>query len=78
MEHLELSYLKKKLNLYLYIPPHSAHPPPGVLCGLITGMLKHIYRLTTDAADKKSSVVDLFHLLLASARPPSFRYPTNV
>ena len=55
---------EKKLNLYLYIPPHSAHPP-GVLRGLITGMTKRIYRLTTDAADQKSSVVDLFNRLLA-------------
>jgi hypothetical protein len=61
---------EKKLNLYLYIPPHSAHPP-GVLCGLITGMLKRIYRLTTDTADQKSSVVDLFHRLQARGHQAS-------
>ena len=54
---------EKELNLYLYIPPHSAHPP-GVLRGLITGMTKRIYRLTTDAAYQHSSVIDLFNRLL--------------
>jgi hypothetical protein len=48
---------EKNLNLYLYIPPHSAHPP-GVLRGLTTGMLKHIYRLTTDATD----ILPLFNI----------------
>jgi hypothetical protein len=61
---------EKELNLYLYIPPHSAHPP-GVLRGLITGMLKRIYRLTTDAADQHSSVIDLFHRLLVRGHEAS-------
>jgi hypothetical protein len=61
---------EKELNLYLYIPPHSAHPP-GVLRGLITGMLKRIYRLTTDKADKHSSVIDLFHRLLVRGHQAS-------
>jgi hypothetical protein len=61
---------EKKLNLYLYIPPHSAHPP-CVLRGLITGMLKRIYRLTTDATDIQSSVVDLFQRLLAQGHQAS-------
>jgi hypothetical protein len=55
---------EKKLNLYLYIPPHSAHPP-GVTFGLIFGMIKRIFRLTTDTADQKSAVTDLFRRLQA-------------
>jgi hypothetical protein len=35
---------EKLMNLYLYISPHSSHPP-GVLYGLIVGQLHRIFRL---------------------------------
>jgi hypothetical protein len=41
---------KKPMNFYLYLPPHSAHPP-GVLPGLIISMTKQIYALTTEHAN---------------------------
>jgi hypothetical protein len=37
---------EKHLNLYLYIPPRSAHPPHG-LHSLISGRITHIQRITT-------------------------------
>jgi hypothetical protein len=39
---------KKKQNLYLYIPPHLAHPK-GMLNGLIFGITLRIHRLCSTA-----------------------------
>jgi hypothetical protein len=50
---------EKGMNIYLYIPPHSAHPP-GVLKGLISGMILRILRLTSDPADRKEHVQRFF------------------
>ena len=41
---------EKLLNLYLFIPPHSAHPP-GVLNGLVLGNCHRIYTLCSDPTD---------------------------
>jgi len=30
---------QKAMNLYLYIPPHSAHPP-GMIKGMVYGLLR--------------------------------------
>ena len=47
---IRFTLFEKPPNLYLYLPPHSAHPP-GVLTGLIYGMIQRAYRLTTDSID---------------------------
>jgi hypothetical protein len=49
----------KMLNLYLYIPPHSAHSP-GVLRGFIIGMVSPIFCLTAAWKDKKIAVCVFF------------------
>jgi hypothetical protein len=55
---------EKQLNLYLYVPPSSAHSP-GILNGLIYGMLLRIYRLTTDPADCQEMIQNLYNRLVA-------------
>jgi hypothetical protein len=60
---------EKKLNLYLYLPPLSAHPP-GVLRGLIYGMILRIYRLTSDPTQCETMVKTFFGRLLARGYSP--------
>ena len=38
---IETTLFEKRLNLHLYIPPHSAHPP-GLLPGIVYGTLFRI------------------------------------
>jgi hypothetical protein len=59
---LRTKLFEKELHLYLYLPPHSAHPP-GLLKGLIAGMIYRILRLTTDAADIRSDIQNLYNRL---------------
>ena len=47
---LHTTLFEKLLNLYLYIPPHSAHPP-GVLSGLVLGNCYRIYSICSDSRD---------------------------
>ena len=41
---------EKPMALYLFIPPHSAHPP-GVLTGHIFGNILRVFRLNSDEQD---------------------------
>ena len=52
------------MNLYLYIPPHSAHPP-GVLLGLIYGNISRIYNLCSEDNDKKRLIAAFYQRLIA-------------
>jgi hypothetical protein len=58
------SLYSKPLNLYLYIPPQSAHPP-GVLNGLISGIIYRIYTLCSDPLDIRHRLQDFWNRLLA-------------
>ena len=61
-EHVNTTLFEKALNLYLYIPPHSAHPP-GVLTGLVLGNCHRIYSLCSDKADIIAHIRKFFHRL---------------
>ena len=64
---------EKPMNLYIYLPPRSAHPP-GVLPGLIIGMAKQIYALTTEQPDQIKSLRRLFLRLCNRGHdPPSLQ-----
>ena len=48
---ISTSLFEKPLNLHLYIPPHSAHPP-GLLPGIVQGTLFRIFTLCSDHEDR--------------------------
>ena len=60
---------EKELNLYLYLPPSSAHPP-GVLKGLVHGMIYRIIRLTSDKTKQKEFISALYNRLLYRGYSP--------
>jgi hypothetical protein len=60
---ISTTLFEKALNLHLYIPPHSAHPP-GVLSGLVMGNLHRIYTLCSEQEDINQRVRQFYHRLL--------------
>ena len=59
---IDTTLFEKSLNPYLYIPQHSAHPP-GVLRGLIAGMIHRIYHLTTIDTHFKTAIHSFYKRL---------------
>jgi hypothetical protein len=60
---IETTIYEKKLNLYLYLPPHSCHPP-GVLKGLIFGFAYRAKSLCTNPNDRIPFLRKCYHRLL--------------
>lgn len=61
---------EKILNSYLYLPPHSAHAP-GILSGLINGMITRIARLTTQRFEINKHINDFYTRLLHRGYKPT-------
>ena len=60
---LETALFHKPLALHLYLPPHSCHAP-GVLYGLICGMVLRIHSLCSRAKDIDKELVFFFRCLV--------------
>ena len=58
-----MSYAKP-LNLYLYLPPSSAHPP-GLLKGHIFGHIKKLYMQNTEFGNFRRFSLQFFERLMA-------------
>ena len=61
---IQYSTYQKPMNLFLYIPKHSASPP-GLLKSLVFGLVGTYKRQNSDAEDFKLNVKKLFNRLLA-------------
>ena len=60
---------EKILNSYLYLPPHSAHAP-GVLTGLINGMITRIARLITFRPEINQHIINFYNRLISRGYKP--------
>ena len=61
---IETTIFKKKMNLHLYIPPYSAHPP-GLLPGIVYSTLFRIFTLCSSKDDKANCTKVFFKQLIA-------------
>ena len=68
---LKFKTFQKKLNLYLYIPPHSAHPP-GTIRSLIFGLTRKYWQQNSDPNDFRDIIKLLYTRLLARGHNPAF------
>jgi hypothetical protein len=59
----DITLYEKPLNLYLYIPPSSAHPP-GMATGLIFGMVLRIMKLCSKITDVQRQICVFYRRLL--------------
>jgi hypothetical protein len=67
---LTTTLYQKAMNLYLYIPPHSAHPP-GVLTGHIYGNIFRIQRLYSEETDRQNLKREFYQRLIVRGYKPS-------
>ena len=79
---IDNTLFEKRLNLHLYIPPHSAHPP-GLLTGIVYSTLFRILTLCSCGTDKLQRTKVFFKHLIrgifrkAITHAKSYNGPTN-
>ena len=64
LNKIETTLFNKKMNLHLYIPPHSAHPT-GLLPGIVYSTLFRIFTLFSSKDDKANCTKVFFKRLIA-------------
>ena len=67
-QSISFSTYQKEHNLYLYLPPHSAHPP-GITRSLIHGLIRKYWIQNTHSQDFHKMTKLLFQRLLARGHP---------
>ncbi len=65
---------EKALNLHLYLPTTTAHPP-SVLKGMVHGTVKRIHRLSSDEANQRDSTRDFYIRLRQRGYTPRLLHP---
>ena len=69
LTQISFSTFQKQHNLYLYLPPHSAHPP-GITRSLVYGLLRKYWTQNTHLTDFHNITKLLFNRLLARGHSP--------
>jgi hypothetical protein len=65
---------EKPSNHHLYTPPHSCHPP-GLLGGMVFGMVNRLYTLVSDEASIKTIIIASFRHLQRRGYQPRDLHP---
>ena len=73
-DRIVTSIYEKVMNLYLYILPHSAHPP-GVLTGLVSGDILQIHSLCSKKEDINLSMKEFYARMVVRGYQRDFLIP---
>ena len=73
-DKLTTKIYEKPENLYLYIPPHSAHPP-GLLRSMVTSQITRFVRLCSNDDDCFSTMRDFYRRLRVRGYQPETLKP---
>ena len=65
---------EKSMNLYLYIPPHSAHPP-GVLTVIVSGNIRRFHSICSNQEDINRRIKYFYARLLIRGYQRDFLIP---
>jgi hypothetical protein len=73
-DRITTTLYEKPSNYHLYIPPHSCHPP-GLLRGMVYGMVNRLHTLVSDKADRDARTISAFRHLQRRGYQPRDIHP---